>query len=740
MGKVIDLDMVQQLSLAEKAELVSGHQFWYTASLPEHNIPALMMSDGPSGLRKQAEDADALGINESVDAISYPVAALTASSFDRGLLKKLGKHLGIAARSEGVNILLGPGINIKRSPLAGRNFEYFSEDPYLAGQLGQAYVDGVQNEGVGVSVKHFAANNRENQRFTNSSDIVERPLREIYLSAFENVVKNSQPATIMNSYNALNGVLVSQNKELLTNILRHEWNYKGAVISDWGAVADRPASIRAGLDLEMPGNGKHSTQAIIDAVNDGTLEESQLDCAVERVLGLLNKWYVPKTEAYDKAAHHDFAQTVAEASMVLLKNDDHVLPLQDNQKIAFIGVLAETPRYQGGGSSHVNAHQVVSPLEAAGDKVTFAKGYDLSNAGEDTVLVDEALRVVQESDVVVYFAGFPEAMESEGYDKTDMDLPQNQINLMEKIAALGKPVVVVLQNGSAVAVPWRHNVSAILETYLAGEAVGSATWRVLTGVVNPSGKLAETFPERLEDNPTFGTFNASKEHEIYHEGIFVGYRYYDLKHLDVAFPFGHGLSYTDFSYDNLQMTEQDDGINVTYDVTNSGSVEGSEATQIYISNEASQIELAPQQLQGFEKVTLQPGETKSVTAKLGRRAFSWFNVETHAWQVDNGQYTISVGSSSRDIRLKQTFMMTKSVTHKKPVTMNTYFAEIVAEPSYKKALEVSGLGKTLDKLQALDLDNAQMMLNIPLRAYVMLGIEAQAVEDFIAIINEPNHA
>ena len=483
---MFDLAFVQQLTLPEKAALVTGQDYWYTAQIAAHKIPSIMMTDGPSGLRKQAQSADALGLNGSVEAICFPGSALTASSFDQSLLYQLGQQLGQAARANQVSILLGPGINVKRSPLAGRNFEYLSEDPFVAGKLATSYVQGVQSQGVGVSVKHFAANNRENQRFTASSNIDERALREIYLSAFEKVVKKAHPATIMCSYNALNGVLNSQNYRLLTQILRNEWGFAGVVLSDWGAVADHVAAIKAGLDLEMPGNGEESVQQIVYAVQQGELEESLLDTAVLRVLQLVEKYGLTQDKqplTYSKEAQHKFAQKAAEDSMILLKNEEQILPLQKSDKIALIGELARQPRYQGGGSSHVNSYQVVDPLTAAQQSdyaVEFAAGYTLDSKDSAPQLVDQALQLAQRSDKVVFFAGIPEQDESEGFDKKSLDLPRNQVELLTRIAQVNPQIIVVLQNGSVVTMPWAPQAQAILETYLAGEAVGVATWNILT--------------------------------------------------------------------------------------------------------------------------------------------------------------------------------------------------------------------------------------------------------------------
>lgn len=741
MSSKFDLSFVKKLTLAEKAALVTGQNYWYTADNEQHQIPSIMMTDGPSGLRKQAEGADALGLNGSVEAVCFPTAALTACSFNKSTLFKLGEKLGQAAKAENISILLGPGVNIKRSPLAGRNFEYFSEDPYLAGELGTSYVQGVQSQNVGVSVKHFAANNRENQRFTASSNIDERTLREIYLRSFEKIVKTAQPATLMCSYNELNGVLNSQNYRLLTQILRNEWGFQGAVMSDWGAVANHIAALKAGLDLEMPGNGSESVQQIVTAVQNGQLEESVLDTAVWRVLHLVEKYSRPQaahSSSYDKAAQHDFARQVAEDSLVLLKNEQQILPLQKDDRIAIIGALAQTPRYQGGGSSHVNAYHVVTPLVAAQQsdyQVEYAAGYTLDSSDPDEQLVNAAVQLAQKSDKVVFFAGVPEQDESEGFDKDTLDLPANQVVLIKQLAQVNPHLIVVLQNGSAVTMPWHNAALAILETYLAGEAVGEATWNILTGVTNPSGKLAETFPIRLEDNPTYGTFNASQKEENYHEGIFVGYRYYDLKNRAVNYPFGYGLSYTTFKYSDLVIENTADHVNVQFKIQNTGKVAGQETAQLYVRNLVSAVEMPVQELQGFAKVKLQPGESKTVQLTLTRPNFAWYNTQESAWQVDQGEYEIRVGKSSRQIELRQKIQLKLGTEPSKKVNLNTYLKDIIHRADLKDSLVQAGLQDSIDKILQAN-SNGELLENMPLRALVMLGASMQQIETFLKLVQK----
>lgn len=730
----VDLNFVEGLTLEERADLVSGTDFWFTAKVS--GMDPMLMTDGPSGLRKQVNVHSAM--DQSIEAVCFPCSALTASSFDDQMLEKLGEQLGTAARAEKIGVLLGPGVNIKRSPLAGRNFEYFSEDPLLAGRMGTAYVKGVQSTGVGVSVKHFATNNREDQRFTNSSDVDERTLREIYLAQFERIVKQAHPATIMCSYNKLNGVQVSQNQRLLTNILRDEWGYQGLVMSDWGAVVDHTAAIKAGLDLEMPGKGDASKEEIIQAVKEGRLQESTLNRSALRVLEMAERYGHPKTPApaYDMEAQHEFARQLADDSIVLLKNENQELPLSDSAKLTVIGELAQKPRFEGGGSSHVNAHRVVTPKEVMPAHAVYAQGYRLDSDRSDEQLTKEAMELAKNSDQVVFFAGFPEAMESEGFDKQSISLPANQNELIEQLLTVNPHVIVVLQNGSAVEMPWEPKTPAIVETYLAGEAVGEATWDILSGKVNPSGKLSETFPKQLADNPTYSTFGKDRRHEVYREGILMGYRYYDAKQLAVRFPFGHGLSYTTFAYQNLTINENSDDVAVSFDLENTGSQAGKEVAQIYVANHASQTIMPVDELRDFVKVELQPGETKHLTVKLSRRAFAWYNPENETWEADNGQYEILVGSSSRDIRLRQKFELTIGTNPLGKITDETYVGELLenADEQIKQIIAEMGLTATFDKLMSPEL--APIFANIPLRSLTMADIDAETVHELLQKLNE----
>lgn len=736
----ITQSFLNQLPLQDKAAIVCGHHFWFTHENLKYGIKKVMMTDGPSGFRKQSSSGDALGINNSVQAVSFPASALTACSFDRRSIEALGEHLGQAARAEQISLLLGPGVNIKRGPLAGRNFEYFSEDPYLTGEMGVAYVNGVQSQHVGVSVKHFAANNRENQRFTASSDVDERSLREIYLAAFEKIVKKAAPATLMCSYNALNGTLNSQNHWLLTDVLRQEWGFDGLVMSDWGAVADHTAAIKAGLDLEMPGKGAESEQEIIDAVHDGTLDEHQLDNSVRRVLRTVHQWPAPESSMdYDLEEQHQFARQLAANSMVLLKNKNQTLPIDRNETVAVLGELAVKPRFQGGGSSHVNAYRVSIPYEEISQRsnAIYGQGYQLADETTHEALIEQALEVAKDADKVIIFAGYPESYESEGFDKQKMTLPTNQIELIKAVSQMGKPVVVVLQNGSAVEMPWIDQVSAVLETYLAGETVGEATADVLYGDVNPSGKLAETFPLRLEDNPTFGTFGTDHDHERYHEGIYVGYRYYDVKQKNVLFPFGYGLSYTKFDYQNLRIRVTGNRVRVQFDVTNVGDQSGQAVAEIYVANQVSEVEKPIRELKNFDKVDLAPGETRTVTVVLTDRDLSWYNQDQGRWQCDAGNYAIQIGTSSRNWVLYQVIKFTPIRQSHVQITENTYVGELQKYPELQSALIDSGLDAVIQRV-AQESDSARLLENMPLRAGVMIGIDRAMVSRFLQLANQNN--
>lgn len=688
MEHVLDVKkLVNELTLEEKASLCSGADFWHTEAIDRLNIPAVMVSDGPHGIRKQESLADHMGVAESIKAIGFPTASAMACSFDRDLLHKVGDALGEECVAEDLAVLLGPGINMKRSPICGRNFEYYSEDPVVAGELGAAFVNGVQEHGVGTSLKHFAANNQEWRRMSISAEIDERTLREIYLAAFETVVKKAQPWTIMCSYNRINGVYSCENDWLLNKVLRDEWGFEGLVMTDWGAMDERVPSLKAGLDLEMPDCHGETDKLIVKAVQNGELEESVLDTAVERILTMVDKYLTARKgidpasmvhplpssveRGYDVAAHHALARTTAEQSAVLLKNED-ILPLQKDKKIAFIGEFAKVPRIQGGGSSHINNTWIESALDAAGDSVSYAQGFHIDEETTDETLLQEAITLAKESDVAVIFAGLPDSFESEGFDRTHLNMPANQNELIARISEVQPNVVVVLHSGSPIAMPWLDKVAGVLQMYLAGQASGGAAVNLLFGDATPCGKLAETFPLHLEDNPSYLNFPGNREKVCYQEGVFIGYRYYDKKKMDVLFPFGYGLSYTDFTYSNMKVTvngknatdvdviKETDEIIVSADITNTGNCDGAEIVQLYIKNPVV-YEIRPEkELRDFAKVFLKAGETKTVTFTLNARAFSYYETRIHDWYAESGDYEILLASSSRDIRLQDTVSITGS--------------------------------------------------------------------------------
>ena len=688
MEHVLDVKkLVNELTLEEKASLCSGADFWHTEAIDRLNIPAAMVSDGPHGIRKQESLADHMCVAESIKAIGFPTASAMACSFDRDLLHKVGDALGEECVAEDLAVLLGPGINMKRSPICGRNFEYYSEDPVVAGELGAAFVNGVQEHGVGTSLKHFAANNQEWRRMSISAEIDERTLREIYLAAFETVVKKAQPWTIMCSYNRINGVYSCENDWLLNKVLRDEWGFEGLVMTDWGAMDERVPSLKAGLDLEMPDCHGETDKLIVKAVQNGELEESVLDTAVERILTMVDKYLTARKgidpasmvhplpssveRGYDVAAHHALARTTAEQSAVLLKNED-ILPLQKDKKIAFIGEFAKVPRIQGGGSSHINNTWIESALDAAGDSVSYAQGFHIDEETTDETLLQEAITLAKESDVAVIFAGLPDSFESEGFDRTHLNMPANQNELIARISEVQPNVVVVLHSGSPIAMPWLDKVAGVLQMYLAGQASGGAAVNLLFGDATPCGKLAETFPLHLEDNPSYLNFPGNREKVCYQEGVFIGYRYYDKKKMDVLFPFGYGLSYTDFTYSNMKVTvngknaadvdviKETDEIVVSADITNTGNCDGAEIVQLYIKNPVV-YEIRPEkELRDFAKVFLKAGETKTVTFTLNARAFSYYETRIHDWYAESGDYEILLASSSRDIRLQDTVSITGS--------------------------------------------------------------------------------
>ena len=660
-------EIVKQMTLQEKADMLTGEGTWYVKNAPRLGIEPMMMSDGPHGLRKQEAKGDNLGIYDSIVSVCFPSASAMACSFDRKAFAKLGETLGNECAAEHVAVLLGPGINMKRSPLCGRNFEYLSEDPFLAGELAAEYVAGVQSKGVGTSVKHFAANNQEYKRMLISSVVDERTLREIYLAAFEIVVKKARPWTVMASYNKINGTYATENEWLLNHVLREEWGYDGFVVTDWGASNDRIEGLKAGNDLEMPTSLDYNTAKIVAAVENGTLDEAVVDQAVERILNIAvrHQEQVVKDAVYDRAADHAVARELAENCMVLLKNDADILPLNKSAKIAFIGEFAAKPRYQGGGSSHINAYQVVSAVDAAkgaGIDVTYAQGYRIGDQFPDRELTAQAVQAAKEADAAIVFIGLTDLEESEGYDRKSLDLPSVHNAIVTAVSAVQPNTVVVLHAGAPVVMPWLKNVSGVLCAYLGGEACGEAVVNLLFGDCTPSGKLAETYPLSLEDTPAANYFPGNTRTVEYREGPFIGYRYYDTAQKDVLFEFGYGLSYTTFEYANLTVDKKEiaagQPLTVGLDVTNTGKRDGAEIVQIYVQPPQGLVFHPVRVLRGFEKVFLSAGETVHVSIELSPRSFEYYHVGKHCWRAEPGTYQIHVAASSRDIRLSTVISLT----------------------------------------------------------------------------------
>lgn len=657
-------DLISQMTLKEKASLCSGKDFWHLKSIERLGLPEIMVCDGPHGLRKQNAENKKVGIGNSYPATCFPTAVTTACSWDRDLIYKMGQALAEECLQHGVSVLLGPGVNMKRSPLCGRNFEYFSEDPELAGEMGAAFIAGVQSKGIGTSLKHFAGNSQEMKRMTSNSIIDERALREIYLRAFEKAVKKSQPWTVMNAYNLLNGTYCSENDWLQNKVLRDEWGFKGAVVSDWGAVNDRVAGLNAGNDLEMPSSGGVNDAKIVEAVKCGVIDETTLDERVDKLIDIILKGAANKKPGYkfDVKAHNFLSRQIAEQSMVLLKNDGNILPLKrvEGEYVAVIGAFADNPRYQGAGSSIINPTMIDSGRRAFNNSpisVKFADGYDRNGKRKnEDAYITEACNLAKNASKAVVFIGLTDDYESEGFDRSTMKLPDGHNRLVEAVSRVNDNVIVVLEGGSPVEMPWADDVKAILNAYLGGQSVAPAIVDVLTGKANPCGKLAETYPVCLKDTPTSFRYPDSKEDVQYRESIFIGYRYYDKVERNVRFPFGFGLSYTSFEYSDIKLKKKNltkgEGAKVTFTIKNTGDVAGSEIAQVYVAKPESKIFRASKELKGFVKIHLEPGEEKKVTVELDDRAFAFWNTATEDWCVESGEYKILVGASSRDIRLE----------------------------------------------------------------------------------------
>lgn len=722
-----------QLTLEEKAALCSGADFWHTVAVPRLGIPSIMMSDGPHGLRVQPVAGDHSGTGRSLPATCFPTAAALGSSWDPGLIRSIGSALAEEALAQGISVILGPGVNIKRSLLCGRNFEYFSEDPVLAGIAATAFVDGVQSRGIGASLKHFAVNNQETDRMRVSAEVGERALREIYLPAFEQCVREAQPWTVMCAYNKVNGIYASEHPWLLTEVLREEWGFTGLVVSDWGAVHDRVAAVAAGLDLEMPPDLERSPAALVAAVKAGTLDEADLDRAVRRVLELAGRAPGPRSQpGFDIEAHHELARRAAAESAVLLKNTGRVLPLSPGPGalVAVIGEFARTPRFQGAGSSRVNPTRVETFLEEfsarAGDDVTvrFEPGFPLDSEEVSDEMAGRAARLAAEADCVIMLLGLPPSAESEGFDRARIDLPPNQLALLRLIRQAGAPVVAVLANGGVVDVAsWDEDADAILECWLGGQAGASAAAELLLGQAEPAGRLAETIPLRLQDSPAFLDFPGEDGQVRYGEGIFVGYRYYDAREIEVAYPFGFGLSYTSFSYDDLTVeisgtTESGDlEASASCRVTNTGTRPGREVAQVYVGQRAPEVARPPRELKAFAKLTLEPGASQVVRFSLGRRAFAYWSGAASDWVVPPGQYQVAIGSSARDLRLSTTVELTGTAPGRRPLDDLATLEEWLADPRGREIL-LRAVGTRADGRPngvVGDPDRIRVIGNFPLR-------------------------
>lgn len=742
-------EIIMNMTLEEKASLCSGKDSWRTKPIPRLNIPQMMVSDGPHGLRKQKSEA--VDMNETIEAVCFPAGCATAASFDRDLLYKLGETLGNECQAEGVGVILGPAVNIKRSPLCGRNFEYYSEDPYLASEIAASQIKGIQSKNVGTSIKHFFANNQEHRRMSSSSEMDERTAREIYLSAFEGAIKQSKPWTVMCSYNRINGIYAAQNKKYLTDILRDEWGFDGFVVSDWGATNDRVLDLEAGMDLEMPSSFGLNDKKIVEAVKNGTLAEDILDKAVKRILNIVFRFENnrDKNAVFNKETDHELARKICAESIVLLKNEN-ILPLSNQQKVAFIGEFAKNPRYQGSGSSHINSFKVESAMDCIdSENIIYSQGYNVKDDMVDNKLLTEAVDIAKKVDTVVIFAGLPDKFESEGYDRTHMQLPQCQNTLIKSITEVNKNVVVVLHNGSPVEMPWVDDVKAIVEVYLGGQAVGGATVDILYGKVNPSGHLAESFPIKLQDNPSYLYYLGEGDKTEYREGVFVGYRYYDKKDMNVLFPFGHGLSYTTFEYSNICVDKNEmydtDTLEVKVDICNTGKYQGKEVVQLYIEPQKNDIIRPVRELKGFEKIDLKPNEKKTVTFKLDKRSFAYFNTDINNWAVETGEYSIAIGQSSRNIKLRALVSVKSTDIIKKKFTLDTTVGDALkikgADELIKPFIDKSFADKEIinNSLGEGMGEMMKAMLNYaPIRSLITFGEGSLTFEDAYKLVDKLN--
>ncbi len=745
-------EMISKMSLEEKASVLSGYDFWHTAPVESAGLDKFMMCDGPNGLRKQVGKADHLGVNKSISTVCYPTAASVASGFDVDMARELGERLGDECRRENVSMLLGPGLNMKRSPVCGRNFEYYSEDPCLAGEIAAAYVEGVQSKNIAACPKHFAANNQEYRRMSGNSIVDERTLHEIYLAAFETVVKKAKPKSIMCSYNKLNGTYLSENKYMLTDVLRDKWGFDGFVVTDWGAGKNPEKGVEAGLDLVMPGPNKDHTEAIVAAVKEGRLLEEKVDKAVKNILEVMDWTTRESTEVKTKnETDYEFAVRLAAESAVLLKNDNKALPIRKKRKVLFVGEFAKSPRYQGSGSSHINSAFVSNAYDSAigmGYEISFAQGYDSKDSSRNYRLREEAALAAEEVDEIVIFAGLPASYESEGFDRKDINLPKDQDKLINDLSNIGKKTVVVMHNGAPVAMPWIDRIDAVLEMQLSGDGVGEATAKLLYGEVSPSGKLAETYPIKLSDNPSYLNFPGEGGNPVYAEGIFIGYRYYEKKKMPVLFTFGHGLSYTEFEYTNMELSsdriKDTDTLKVSVEIWNVGGCKGKEVVQLYVSDNVSKVTRPVKELKAFKKVELSPGEKEVVEFILDKRAFAYYDSDLHDFHVESGDFTIMVGASSDDIRHADFVYVESTEVIPRHFDLFTPVADILESPKGKEILkplfDSMEAGSGADQDDAMGEGGSEMMknmiLDMPIMSLASFGImEPARISEIIDQIN-----
>ncbi len=686
-------EIISKLTLDQKAALMTGRDFWSTVAYEELGVPSASLSDGPHGIRKQAAASDHLGLNASIPATCFPTAATMANTWNEELGEEMGVRLGTEAAIQNVNVLLGPGLNMKRNPRCGRNFEYFSEDPYLAGKMAASYVRGIQKNGVSACIKHFAANNQEERRMVLDSVIDERTLREIYLTGFEIAVKEGKPRAIMSSYNKLNGEFTNENKHLLKEILRDGWGFNGVVVTDWAGCNSRVEGAKAGNELEMPGC-KYGAADLVKAVNDGLLDESVLDENIDRLLDLVldtDKAVKAAPEEFDIEEHHDFARKCAEESIVLLRNENGALPLNSTEKVVLVGEFADNPRYQGAGSSVVNPTKLekfTDCLEYGGmNCIGYSRGFDRFGKSKKK-LIKSAVELASKADTVIFFAGLDEVTEAEGLDRENIKIPANQLECLNALKALNKKIIVVLSCGSAVELDGYNDCAALLHVYLGGQAGAHALYNVLTGVVNPSGKLSESYPVKYEDCSSASHFPGKQMTVEYREGPYIGYRYYSTAGVAVNYPFGFGLSYTTFEYSGLKVTDS----GVSFVIKNTGKVDGAEVAQLYIGKPDGEIFRPVRELKGFKKVFLKAGEEKKVEISFDDYTFRYFNVKTEKWEVEGGKYTVEIGASSEDIRLKGEVekQSTTDVLPYDKVKLSSYYSGKVASVQSVEFSELLG--------------------------------------------------